>query len=104
MARRAKSVNDIIEQGRRLRSQTDDPARYRRIRSIGRRYLDNIYRTRSYRNSIQRELRINRQAQDAYLSLNSRRGAELSRQGTAVGNQRYNRQYSQRTYMGLNEG
>lgn len=103
MARRTKSVNEIIEQGRRLRSQTDDPARYGRIRSIGRRYLDNIYRTPSYRNSVQRQIRIGR-ASAAVFDTNLRRSNALIRQAAAVENQRLNRQYSQRTYMGLNEG
>ena len=105
MARR-KSYNDIREQARRLRAETGargQSERYRRVSEAGRRYLGNIRRSRSYRKSLGAFNRLN---DEVIREMNGRgnrtRAIRLDNQAVAVANRMQNRQYSQRTYMGLN--
>ena len=87
MARRKKSMLDIINQRERLLNSTRG-ARRDKVRAIADRYIDNIRSTKSYRNDY-----------DSFWSPLSERERQ-----SGVGDITTTRKYSQRTYMGLNGG
>ena len=98
--KRKKSYADIMEQALRLRNEafsrnvnrgiTISDARMNRIDDIADRYLRNIARTKSHRNSMQ-------EAVNAMSKGDQDRSTDI--QDAAI-----ERKYSRNTYMGLNGG
>ena len=90
---RTKSLQNIIDQRNRIVSNLANSSspnalqRTNRVNTAYRSYVDNIHATRQYQRDV-----------DAF----NRVGDEASVRRTYA--MRVNRQYSQRTYMGLNAG
>lgn len=101
---RRKSLNDLDRQRNRLRNEAlrqGNGARASRIENTYMRYMDNVRRTRGYQSSARR-FANDMNASFAATDPNVSRAYEdrAMRQFDRT----FDRQYSQRTYMGLNNG
>lgn len=101
---RRKSLNDLDRQRNRLRRMATDRgqfARARRVEGIYSRYFSNVQRTRSYRNSSRQ---IGQDFQRSFNATDPNMSRAYEDNALREFDRAFNRQYSQRTYMGLNNG